>query len=187
MYFDSFPIIQYGSTDGTIKNVTNLLRRVAIRSKVKTNASLFDTYDVKSGETPEIIADKIYDDPELHWIVMLVNNITDRYHDWPMNQQQFNTYVNEKYSNPDGIHHHEISQVSGDTTQKIEVYDPDLLSSTSAGDVSDTNAYTSATAITNREYEESEQDRKRKIRLLDPRYLDNFVEEFTTLIKQEIF
>ena len=57
MYFDSFPIIQYGSTDGTIKNVTNLIRRVAIRSKVKTNAALFDTYDVKSGETPEIIAD----------------------------------------------------------------------------------------------------------------------------------
>ena len=177
MYFDSFPIIQYGSTDGTIKNVTNLLRRVAIRSKVKTNASLFDTYDVKSGETPEIIADKIYDDPELHWIVMLVNNITDRYHDWPMSEQQFNTYVNEKYSNPDGIHHHEISQVSGDTTQKIEVYDPDLISS-------DTDAYTSATAITNREYEESEQDRKRKIRLLDPEVVDTFVDEFKLLMRE---
>ena len=79
MYFDSFPIIQYGSTDGTIKTATNLLRRVAIRSKVKTNASLFDTYDIKSGETPEIIADKFYDDPELHWVIMLVNNVTDRY------------------------------------------------------------------------------------------------------------
>ena len=33
-------------------------------------------------ETPEIIADKLYQDPELHWIVMLVNNVTDRYHQW---------------------------------------------------------------------------------------------------------
>ena len=74
---------------------------------------------------------------------MLVNNVTDRYHDWPMNEQQFSTFVNEKYSNPDGIHHHEITQESGDTTQKIEVYDPELISS-------DTDAYTSATAITNR-------------------------------------
>ena len=177
MYFDSFPIIQYGSTDGTIKNVTNLLRRVAIRTKVKTNAALFDTYDVKSGETPEIIADKFYDDPELHWVIMLVNNVTDRYHDWPMNEQQFSTFVNEKYSNPDGIHHHEITQESGDTTQKIEVYDPDLISS-------DTDAYTSATPITNREYEESEQDRKRKIRLLDPEVVDTFVDEFKLLMKE---
>ena len=177
MYFDSFPIIQYGSTDGTIKTATNLLRRVAIRSKVKTNASLFDTYDVKSGETPEIIADKFYDDPQLHWVIMLVNNVTDRYHDWPMNEQQFSTFVNEKYSNPDGIHHYEITQESGDTKQKIEVYDPDLISS-------DTDAYTSATAITNREYEESEQDRKRKIRLLDPEVVDTFVDEFKLLIRE---
>ena len=49
-------------------------------------------------------------------MVLLINNVTDRYHDWPMSEQQFSTYVNEKYSNPDGIHHYEISQESGDTT-----------------------------------------------------------------------
>ena len=179
MYFRSFPVIPYGSTDGTVKNVTNLLRRVAIRTKVKSNAALYDTYNVKNGETPEIIADKLYEDPELHWVVLLINNVTDRYHDWPMSEQQFSTYVNEKYSNPDGIHHYEISQESGDTTQKIEVYDPDLISS-------DTDAYTSATAITNREYEESEQDKKRKIRLLDPEFIDQFVDEFKNLMKESI-
>ena len=179
MYFSSFPVIPYGSTDGTVKNVTNLLRRVAIRTKVKSNAALFDTYDIKNGETPEIIADKLYEDPELHWVVLMVNNVTDRYHDWPMSEQQFNSYLNEKYSDPDGIHHHEISQESGDTTQKIEVYDPDLISS-------DTDAYTSATAITNREYEESEQDKKRKIRLLDPEFIDQFVDEFKNLMKESI-
>ena len=179
MYFSSFPVIPYGSTDGTVKNVTNLLRRVAIRTKVKSNAALYDTYNVKNGETPEIIADKLYEDPELHWGVLLINNVTDRYHDWPMSEQQFSTYVNEKYSNPDGIHHYEISQESSDTTQKIEVYDPDLISS-------DTDAYTSATAITNREYEESEQDKKRKIRLLDPEFIDQFVDEFKNLMKESI-
>ena len=39
-----------------------------------------------------------------------------------MYEQQFNTYLNEKYDNPDGVHHYEISQSSGDTTTKIEVY-----------------------------------------------------------------
>ena len=181
MYFDSFPKIFYDSVgQGNPKVVTNLLRRVAIRAKVKTNTMLYDTYDVKSGETPEIIADKLYKDPELHWIVMLVNNITDRYHQWPMKEQQFNTYLNEKYDNPDGVHHYEISQESGDTSTKIEVYANEALYT------GDTDFYNSATIVTNREYEEREQDKKRQIRLLDPRYVDEFVDEFEQLIGESI-
>ena len=179
MYFASFPKIKYDSAgQGNPKIVTNLLRRVAIRTKVKDNTMLYDTYDVKNGETPESIADKLYDNPELHWIVMMVNDITDRYHQWPMMEQQFNTYVNEKYDNPDGIHHYEISQDSGDTSTKIEVYANEALYT------GDTDFYSSATAITNREYEESEQDKKRKIRLLDPRFVDQFTDEFKRLVKE---
>ena len=185
MYFDSFPKILYDSKgNGEVKIVTNLLKRVAVRTKIKTNALILDTYNVKNGETPESIADKLYDDPQLHWVVLLVNDITDRYHDWPMMEQQFNTYVNEKYDNPDGVHHYEISQESGDTTKKIEVYNPELL--TDAGAVSDSTAYGSATTVTNREYEEQQQDQKRKIKLLDPRYIEQFVDEFETLIGESV-
>ena len=181
MYFANFPLIVYDSVgDGQFKDVKNLLRRVAIRAKVKTNTMLYDTYDVKSGETPELIADKLYQDPELHWIVMLVNNITDRYHQWPMKEQQFNTFLNEKYDNPDGVHHYEISQESGDTSTKIEVYANEALYT------GDTDFYNSATIVTNREYEEREQDKKRQIRLLDPRYVDEFVDEFEQLIGESI-
>ena len=181
MYFESFPKIFYDSVgQGNPKVVTNLLRRVAIRAKVKTNTMLYDTYDVKSGETPEIIADKLYQDPELHWIVMLVNNVTDRYHQWPMKEQQFNTFLNEKYDNPDGVHHYEISQESGDTSTKIEVYANEALYT------GDTDFYNSATIVTNREYEEREQDKKRQIRLLDPSFIDQFVEEFKLLMKESV-
>ena len=181
MYFSAFPKIFYNAKgNGNPKVVTNLLRRVAIRAKVKTNTMLYDTYDVKSGETPEIIADKLYQDPELHWIVMLVNNVTDRYHQWPMKEQQFNTFLNEKYDNPDGVHHYEISQESGDTSTKIEVYANEALYT------GDTDFYNSATIVTNREYEEREQDKKRQIRLLDPRYVDEFVDEFEGLIGESI-
>ena len=138
MYFKDFPVILYDS-----KEVTNLLRRVAIRSKVKTNVMFFDTYDVKEGETPEMIADKLYDDPQLHWVVMIVNNITDRYHEWPMSGNQFLDYVNEKYSNPEGTHHYEIEQSSGDTTVKINIG-------------TDNTDHPTATLITNYEYEEEE-------------------------------
>ena len=173
MYFNSFPVIPYDNEgNGNLKDVTNLLRRVAIRSKVSTNTAMFDTYDIKEGDTPEILADKFYDDPELHWVILLINNVTDRYHGWPMTTPQFQSYVNDKYTNPSGIHHYEISQTSGDTTTKIEV--------------NDLVTYPNATPITNFEYEERLEDSKRSIRLLDPKYVPDFVDEFKTKIKESV-
>ena len=174
MYFDNFPIIPYDSVgDGEFKLVTNLLKRVAVRSKVKTNVLVFDTYDLKSGETPELIADKLYNDPELHWVVLMMNDITDRYHQWPLNENQFLAHINDKYSNVDAVHHYEISQTSGDTTIKIDIG-------------TDNTDHSGATAITNYEYEVTQQDEMRKIRLLDPAYIENFVGEYKTLMKASI-
>ena len=174
MYFDNFPTIPYDSElTGQYKDVKNLLRRVGIRAKVRANTLLFDTYDVRNGETPESLAFKLYGDAELHWVIMLVNNITDRYHDWPMTEAQFLQFLKDKYSNIDGVHHYEISQTSGDTSIKIDV------------GTSNSN-YPTATAITNFEYEQEQQDSKRKIRLLDPIYIDPFVEEFKSLMNESI-
>jgi hypothetical protein len=173
MYFASFPIIPYDSVgNGHYKYVTNLLRRVGLRAKIKSNTLLFDTYDIRSGETPEEIADKLYDDPELHWVVLMVNNITDRYHQWPLNENQFQAYINDKYDNIDAVHHYETAQTSGDTTIKIDV-----------GTVN--TDYPAATAITNYEYELAQENEKRGIRLLDPRYLGAFIEEFELLMGED--
>ena len=170
MYFANFPLIPYDSVgDGNFKVVTNLMKRVAIRAKVKTNTMLFDTYDVKEGETPEMLSDKVYGDANLHWIIMYVNNITDRYHQWPLTTPQFLAFINDKYSNPDGTHHYEITQTSGDTTVTIDIG-------------SDNTSHAGATLVTNREYEEDRQDTLRSIRLLDQAYVDQFVEEFENLI-----
>ena len=176
MYFDNFPIIIYDSVgNGYFKDVTNLLRRVAVRAKIRTNALVYDTYDVKEGETPESIAYKLYDNSELHWVILLVNNITDRYHQWPMTTPQFQAYVNAMYTNPDVTHHYEVVQDSGDTTKKIEIFNP-----------IDSDAYTSATIVTNFEYEQNQQDEVRKIRLLDPKHIDDFVNEYKQLMKESI-
>ena len=67
MYFKEFPTIPYDSEgNGKFKDVKNLLRRVGVRAKIKTNTSLYDTYDVKNGESPESIAHKLYGDSNLH-------------------------------------------------------------------------------------------------------------------------
>ena len=187
MYFKNFPTIIYDAVgNGEFKDVKNLLRRVGVRAKVKANTLFYDTYDVKEGETPESIADKLYDDPELHWIVLLVNDVTDRYHQWPMNYSQFNQFIADKYlrsdgtSNVDGTHHYELAQSSGNTDTKIEVYNNSALYT------GDDDSYSNATVITNREYEEQQQEIKRKIRLLDPQYVQQFIEEYETLMKESI-
>ena len=182
MYFDkNFPVIPYDSVgQGDFKDVTNLLRRVALNTKVKTNALLYDTYDVKEGETPESIAFKLYGDAEFHWVIMLVNDITDRYHQWPMRYSQFLEYVNDKYDDVNAVHHYEITQSSGNTNTKIEVYSNSALFS------GDTDFYGSATAVTNLEYEEELQDQRRQIKLLDPQFLTQFVSEFELLMKESV-
>jgi len=174
MYFSEFPTIPYDAEgNGKFKDVKNLLRRVGVRAKVKSNTMLYDTYDVKNGETPESIAFKLYDDAELHWVIMLINDITDRFHEWPLTEAQFLQFINDKYDDVNAIHHYEISQQSGDTKKKINIG-------------TDNTDYPAATAITNYEHEQEVQDNKRKIRLLDPSYIGQFVEEYKSLIKESI-
>ena len=175
MYFSLFPTIFYDAVGNSEpKIVTHLLKRVALHSKASESIALFDTYDVRNGETPEMIAHKYYDDAEYHWVILLVNNITDRYHQWPMNTRQFLAHLDERYDNVDAVHHYEINQVSGDTSVKINIGITNI-------DI-DGNTIADATLITNREYEEEKQDVLRKIRLLDPIYLDQFVKDFQRLI-----
>ena len=175
MYFEMFPLIHYDSLgDGNPKDVTNILRRVTVRSKVQNNVALFDTYTVKEGDNPEMIADRLYDDVQLHWVVLLFNDITDRYSQWPMTTGAFNKYVADKYDNVSGIHHYEITESSGDKLQKIDV-----------GTVN--TDYPSATPITNYEYELARQDILRRIKLLDPQFVDDFVSEFRELVGESVY
>ena len=174
MYFKRFRKIQYGFNKKDFKDVTDIMARVKVRDKILNEASLYNKYDVKSGETPENIAFKHFGNSELHWVILLTNNITDRYYDWPMSEQEFEVFLKDKYTEPGGVHHYEITQSSGkqtgngpdDYSHKIEV------NSTVPG----------ATSVSNREYEQREQDKKRLIKLLDPRFLPTFMKEFNELM-----
>ena len=176
MYFSKFGKMQYGFDKNTYKTVTDIMKRVKVRDKIINEMSLYDKYDVPSGEKPEDTAFKHFGDPELHWVILLTNNITDRYYGWPLNEQDFEAYVIQKYDNPGAVHHYEITQSSGpqtsngpfDYSHKIEV------NSTEAG----------AEAVSNYEYERRLQDEKRNIKLLDPNYLPLFLEEFEKLTRE---
>ncbi len=177
-FFSQFPKVNYNlsGVNGNTINVTDIFRRVKIRSKIADNVSLLDKYDVSEGEKPEDIAYKIYGDADYFWVVTLVNNIVNRYYDWPLDSYSFQQYINDKYSNPAGIHHYEITQSSGkqsgdgpaDYSHKLEV----------------NSDYPGAQSVSNREYEDRLQDEKRQINILLPKYLGTFEDEFRSLIRR---
>ena len=152
------------------------MRRVKVRSKIASNVSLYDLFDVPEGDSPETIAYKVYGDTAYFWIVCLLNNVVNRYHDWPLDEYNFQQFVADKYTNPNAIHHYEKTQSSGkqvgsgpsDYEHKIEV------NSDTAG----------AESVSNIEYERRLQDKKRQIRLLQPAYLNSFIDEFRLLIRK---
>ena len=170
-YFSYFPQIYYDAVcDGNFKIVTNILRRVKVKQGLKEVGAFFDEYDVDSEMTPEIVSEQVYGNQKYYWIILLFNEVKDRYYDWPLTASQFETYVNDKYDDINGIHHYEITQESGPTTS-IDDSHKIQVNSTVSG----------ATAVTNYEYEERLQNKKRRIRLLKPEFLELFVEEFKTL------
>ncbi len=173
MYFKQFPKRIYGFDKKNFKPVTDLMIRVKVRDKVINELSLYNVYDVKNGETPENIAFKHFGDPELHWVILMTNNVTDRYYDWPLSEQQFEDYVKDKYSNPDGIHHYEITQSSGKTST-LDNSHLITVNSDASG----------ANAVSNREHEDRINENKRLIKILKPIYLDEYVEEFKRLIQR---
>lgn len=174
-YFSQFPLMAYDMAGNKqYKLLPDILRRVKLRSGLRSGAFLFDNYDVKDGEKPEDIAFKWFGDPEYHWVILMTNNITDRYYQWPLTQPQFQEHLKDKYGagNEDAVHHYEITQTSGPTSSRDYSH---MVECNSDED--------NPSIISNRDYEQRKQDEYRQIRLLDKRYLRTFVNEFESLIK----
>ena len=169
-YFNNFPTIMYDPTgDGSAKLATNIMKRVRMRANMKKEVVMLDPYDIKENETPEIVADKHHGSPYYHWVVMLLNDISDVNHDWVKSTRQMQKYLLSKYTETQltETHHYEITQTSGDITTKIEV---------------ENATYPSASTVTNYEYETALNESKRGISLLRNDYLGFFTEEFGNLI-----
>ena len=162
--------------NGNFKLLPDILKRVKQRNAIASGQFIFDTYDVRNGEKPEDIAYKWFGDAQLHWVILMTNDVTDRYYQWPMNDAQFEEFIADKYSNPDAVHHYEVTKDSGRTTGQGPNDYSHLVEVNSDTD--------NAISISNREYEERIQDKNRSIRLLNQRFLSDFIEEFDKLIKQ---
>lgn len=109
MYFENFPLTYYTVYDdlSNVKIVTNITVRSKLSNDALNNLLLYDEYDIKDGETPEIVADKFYNNPQLHWVVLLTNEIIDPRFDWLLSINNLYRYCEGKYDNVYGVHHYE--------------------------------------------------------------------------------
>ena len=108
MYFEAMPLTLYSLEDdrSNVKLVTNITTRIKIDDQVKNQYGLYDEYDVRDGETPELVAEKFYNNSQLHWIILHYNDIIDPRFDWVLETNNLVKYVTDKYSNINGIHHY---------------------------------------------------------------------------------
>lgn len=161
MYFEKFPLTRY-SLDGGLTTflMTDIFRRVKADRADISNSLAYDEYDVRNGETPEILADKLYGDVNLHWILLVINEIVDPRFDWPMDETVLHNFIESKYgfNNMYSTHHY----INND------------------GDIVHSSYALPKTAVTNFEYETSLNETKRKIVVLKPPYVSAFTKSFET-------
>jgi len=163
MYFDNFPNMLYsykinGKTE--YKLVKDISQNVRVRKEILESITLYDEYDIRDGETPEIIAEKVYGLPEYHWVVMLCNERYNYVDDFPLSQYELEKHITNKYgANVYGIHHYVNS----------------------AGYIVDSSV-SGAVSVSNYQYETDLNESKRRIKLISPALLNTILKNFKDII-----
>tara|TARA_B100000029_G_scaffold53299_1_gene48402 strand:+ start:21526 stop:22431 length:906 start_codon:yes stop_codon:yes gene_type:complete len=115
-YFSHLPNVYVGKgiTDDdafTHDLVKNIFRRVIIREDIDQYVTQFELKTLPDGIRPEQVAEAVCGSAYMDWLILLVNNITDIYEQWPRRESDLQNYVNEKYDNdPDDLHHWETRE-----------------------------------------------------------------------------
>lgn len=184
-YFRQVPDLDYVSRlpDSKISDyirVKNLFRKGKIRDDIFENLSYFTKYEIEGNERPDEVAYKFYDDSTLDWIILLSNNILNIQTEWPMDQQSFDSYLLKKYGDYEtlyiGIHHYETTEVVNDDSVRIvpaglivpEDYSVTFYDVNVQGYVISQGI---TVPVTNYEYEEKLDNKKRGIYILKPNYI----------------
>lgn len=99
-FLEYFPRVAYDINRERLSNyetITNITFRIGIIRSILTNASAYFFYTIKDGETPEVLAENVYGDPEAYWIILYANDIYDPQYDWPLTTNAFRKYLVNKY------------------------------------------------------------------------------------------
>ena len=184
-YFRELPELDYQSflsdsnSSSNYLRVKNLFRRCKLRDDLQSVFTLFNKYEIVEGARPDTVAEELYGDAELDWVVLMTAGIINVRNEWPLSDRQIYNYSLELYGTQlNDVHHYETREVKDangrlilpkgkvvDSTFKIP--NPDFYIET----ISPING------ISNYEYEVRKNDAKRSIFLLKESYLQQFLND----------
>lgn len=168
--------------------VKNLFRRAKIRDDFFQNATAFTKYKIIGEERPDQVAEKIYGSSEYDWVVLISNNILNTRTEWPLSDAEFSNYIERKYTEAElaSAHHYETTLVTDsrgkmivpagkivDSNFTVKYYD-DIL------DVLVTKNPVKLVSIY--EYEIQQNDKKRNIYILRPRFLQTAIDDMRRIM-----
>lgn len=173
MYFKEFPNIFYdfkydGTNETKVSVVTDITRNIRFRKEILENVVMYDSYDIEDGDTPEIIAEKVYGNPQYHWIIMLANGAYDWTSDFPLEYQSLQKHIEDTYGTAaDDIRHWETQTVGYDSDEDWHIVNSN---------------YPGAVSITNRQYEERKNEEKRRIKIVSPDVVSVILKQYKDLL-----
>ena len=217
-YFRELPNILYQSpllhknSSADYISIKNLFRRAKLYDYLNDNVSIFNKFVIGDGDRPDTIAESLYNDSSLDYVVVLVAGITNINHEWPLQDFQVYDYALQKYGTESKMfenHHYETFEIKDDKGRQILppdlIVDKDfkmdgsalrfnstytLISEAGNSQLDDKNEYTVLTdniarAVSNFEYEISENEKKREINVLRSGYLGIFVNDLRDVVKYD--
>lgn len=129
-YFDKIPKIKYDINRSLInpkyETVTNIFFRVKYLEEALNNISAYFTVEVTDGDTPEILAEKVYGDAGANWMITMANKMIDPQWEWPLDYDSFQKYIAGKYGSVEAAmttaHHYEmvVTRITQPDNIKIE-------------------------------------------------------------------
>lgn len=213
-YFNFFPRTIYSkpneSSDGDI--LTNIVSRFGFEKSFKDNNSVFYEYDVRDGDTPEIIANKIYGDSEKHWVILNFNDIVDPNYDWPLEQRTLVQFIDKKYtanadtangqtgiafSKSNNKEYYKIETTTHNISETITInrnqideqtfanVTPSFTPSFALADGTFVDIEISKETKTYYDFEIEENEKKRSIKILKPEFVFAVEQEFRRVISNE--
>ena len=192
-YFRQLPDLDYPSLTNDRKSVydyqvvKNIFKRAVLRNDIFDEATAFTKYSVVGDERPDQVAFDFYGDSGLDWVVLTTNNIIHVRDEWPMGNQDFLTYVNDKYTSQElsNIHHYETDLLRDSQGKLIQ-----SKGLTVPGDYSISfldngvlRTESKITSFTFFDHETNLNDKKRNIDILKPEYLTIFLENFEEIME----
>jgi len=163
MYFKNFPEFIYDFISGGSSKtslVKDITRNIRFRRDILANVTVYDEYDIIDGETPEIIAEKIYGNAEYHWIIMLANDRYDYIEDFPLAEYQLVKVIASKYPGTQNSIHHYVDAKGF------------VVNSDAPGAVS----------VSNEQDERNKNEAKRRIKIVSSNIINTILKDYKDLI-----